>query len=306
MVQGFLTRGIGLPPGALEGDLDHLYVSRLLEWVRASSLDAVVLLAHEQVYDDQGRLQRDRGSFHVPNGYVLELSRQHPEFLAGVSIHPGRPDALAELEQCVAGGAVLMKCLPNCQNIDCADRRYTRFWERMAAAGLPLLVHTGGEVTVPVVRAAYADPRRLAWPLECGVTVIAAHCATRSLLWDPQYFFHFEAMTARYPRLYGDTSALLAANHRFRGAILQRCLRPPLAERLVHGSDYPVPVWAHWAWLTGAVGWAEFRRWQRYPNPLERDYQLKRALGFPAEHFTRIQQLMPPARRAGRRPLPGG
>ena len=144
MVQGFLTRGIGLPPGALEGDLDHLYVSRLLEWVRASSLDAVVLLAHEQVYDDQGRLQRDRGSFHVPNGYVLELSRQHPEFLAGVSIHPGRPDALAELEQCVAGGAVLMKCLPNCQNIDCADRRYTRFWERMAAAGLPLLVHTGG------------------------------------------------------------------------------------------------------------------------------------------------------------------
>ena len=50
----------------------------------------------------------------------------------------------------------------------------------MAEARLPLLAHTGGEHTVPVVNAALADPKLLRLPLECGVTVIAAHCATKS------------------------------------------------------------------------------------------------------------------------------
>jgi len=174
----WLVRSVGLPVSALRGGLDQLYVQRLLELVQHSSLDAAVILAQEEVYDDQGRKLTGVGTFHVPNQYVLDLARRHPAFLAGVSVHPGRPDALDELERCLAGGAVLMKCLPNCQNIDCSDRRYTRFWERMAEAQLPLLAHTGGEYTLHVVRPEYADPRRLALPLECGVTVIAAHCAT--------------------------------------------------------------------------------------------------------------------------------
>ena len=51
-----------------------------------------------------------------------------------------------------------------------------RFWERMAESKLPLLAHTGGEHTLPVVRPEFADPRILTLPLECRVTVIAAHC----------------------------------------------------------------------------------------------------------------------------------
>ena len=58
---------------------------------------------------------------------------------------------MAELERCLAEGAVMLKCLPNCQNIDWNDRRYTAFLERMAAAGLPLLAHTGSERTMPVL-----------------------------------------------------------------------------------------------------------------------------------------------------------
>jgi len=42
--------------------------------------------------------------------------------------------------------------------------RFTRFWERMAEAGLPLLAHTGGEHTVPVVRPEFSDPRILELP----------------------------------------------------------------------------------------------------------------------------------------------
>ena len=77
---------------------------------------------------------------------------------------------MTELERCIERGAVLMKCFPNCQNIDLADRRYDPFWMRMAEAGLPLLAHTGGEHTVPVINAAFADPKLLRRPLECGVT----------------------------------------------------------------------------------------------------------------------------------------
>jgi hypothetical protein len=62
----------------------------------------------------------------------------------------------------------------------------------------------------------------------------------------------------------------------------------------VHGSDYPVPVFGHWAWLQGFVDWPTFRRWERQHNVLERDYQLKRAMGFPPETFTRINALLRP------------
>jgi predicted TIM-barrel fold metal-dependent hydrolase len=165
---------------------------------------------------------------------VLALAKNHPEFLPAVSIHPARPDALEELDRCLAGGAVMMKCLPNCHNINCNDPRYTPFWERMAAARLPLLAHTGGEHTVPIVCQKYSDPRILESPLNCGVNVIAAHCATKSGLFDPEYFFAFREMTQRYGNLFGDISAF---NVPIRGRHVAECLLSPLAERLVHGSD---------------------------------------------------------------------
>jgi predicted TIM-barrel fold metal-dependent hydrolase len=284
---------IGLPLTAMSGDLETLYISRLLELLRGSSLGAAVILAQDLVYDEQGRSIPDAGSFYVPNDYVLGLARQYPEFLPAISIHPARPDALEELDRCLAAGAVMLKCLPNCQNINCNDRRYTRFWERMAEAKLPLLAHTGGEHTLPVVRPEYADPRVLALPLECGVTVIAAHCGTKSGLFDPEYFHVFAGMTRRFENLYGDTSAF---NVPLRGRHVKKCLESPLLERMVHGSDFPVPVHGHFAWMRGFVDWRSFRKWEKNPNIIERDYQLKVAMGFPAESFTRIRGLLRPRR----------
>jgi predicted TIM-barrel fold metal-dependent hydrolase len=284
-----MLRHAGLPPQAMKGDLDRLYVERLLEMVRGSSLAAIVILAQELVYDDQGRPMEGEGSFYVPNEYVLRLAKEHPEFLPAVSIHPARPDALEELERCLAGGAVMMKCLPNCQNINCNDRRFTRFWERMAEAKLPLLAHTGGEHTLPVIRPEYADPRILALPLECGVKVIAAHCATKSGLFDPEYFHIFAGMTRRFENLYGDNSAFTVP---IRGRHLAECRREPFVGRMIHGSDFPVPVYGHFPWLRGSVNWETFRRWQRQSNVLERDYQLKLAMGFPPETFTRLWRLL--------------
>lgn len=284
-----MLRQIGLPGSAMTGDLDGLLVARLLEMMRSSSLGAAVILAQDDVHDENGKVMPNVGSFYVPNDYVLALAKKHREFLPAVSIHPARPDAIEELERCLTGGAVMMKCLPNCQNINCSDRRLKKFWERMAEAKLPLLAHTGGEHTLPVVEPEYSDPRVLELPLKCGVTVIAAHSGTKSGLTDPEYFQVFAEMTRRFPNLYGDTSAF---NVPLRGRHIRKCLTEPLASRMVHGSDFPVPVHGLWAWLRGFLSWKDYRRAQRNPNIIERDYQLKVAMGFKPETFTRIAQLL--------------
>ena len=284
-----MLRQIGLPGSAMTGELDRLYVERLLEQVRDSSLGAVVILAQDDVHDEHGRVMKDVGSFYVPNDYVLKLAREHREFLPAVSIHPARRDAIEELDRCITAGAVMMKCLPNCQNINCSDKRLTKFWERMAEAKLPLLAHTGGEHTLPVVRPEFSDPRVLTLPLEIGVTVIAAHSGTKSGLTDPEYFHVLGEMMGRFLNLYADNSAF---NVPLRGRHISKCLVEPFASRMVHGSDYPVPVNGLWAWMRGFLPWSEMRRCQKNPNVLERDYQLKMAMGFKPESFTRIWKLL--------------
>jgi uncharacterized protein len=225
----------------------------------------------------------------VPNDYVLNLARQHPEFLPAISIHPARPDALEELDRCLAAGAVMLKILPNCHNIDCNDRRYTKFWERMAAAKLPLLAHTGGEHTLHVVRADLQNPQVLELPLQCGVTCIAAHTGGKGGLFDKDYFDVFKDMTQRHPNFYGDISAF---NIPTRSRHFAACRQSPLVDHILHGSDFPVPVFGHWAWLRGLIDCETFRKWEHCPNVLERDYQLKKAMGFPEEVFTRVSGLL--------------
>lgn len=290
----FMTRGFGLSAAALDGDLETLYAEQLLRFVQTSDLDKAVLLAQDLPRSATGDVLETAGSFYVPNDYVLGLAREHPEFLAGISIHPARPDAFEELDRCLEEGAALLKCLPNCQNIDWNDRRYTRFLERMAEAGLPLLAHTGGEHTLPVIDQRLADPRVLTRPLEIGVTCIAAHCATASGIFDRDYFADFLAMLERYPNLYGDNSAFCTPNGRIRGKHLDACIAPHLKGRILHGSDAPVPVMGHELFLRGYVSWQDFRASLNEKNPIQRDYLLKQASGFPQESFTAAAELLRP------------
>lgn len=286
---GFMVRQLGLSARALDGDLDQLYAEKLLGLIRESSFDSVVLLAHERVHDHNGTPREDLGSMFVPNDVVLKLAREHGEFLAGVSIHPARADALPELDRCVEAGAVLMKCLPNCQNIDFSDPRFLPFWKRMAELGLPLLAHTGGEHTVPVIDAALADPKLLRFPLERGVTVIAAHCGTKSGALDRDYFDDWTEMLAEFPNLYGDVSAMVSLN---RCGHLRDCLDEEIAPRILQGSDFPVPVFGQRLWLQGWIDRSTFRRVQKVTNPLERDWQFKSALGFPNRVRTSVSKLL--------------
>jgi uncharacterized protein len=281
-----MCRMIGMPVGPGHEDFDEIYVERLHRQVVESSLDAVLLLAQDEVFNDDGSKRRF-GSFHVPNGYLLEVCAGRQEFLPAVSIHPARVDALDELERCLAGGARALKLLPNCHGVDCGRREYERFWERMAEAGLPLLAHTGGEMTVPVVERRYQDPRYLRRPLEIGVKVIAAHGASNSSLWDRDYLPELLEMMEEFVDLYGDTSAL---NTPVRSGALRRILESRMRERFVHGSDFPVPVGAWYARWRGLIDGAARVRASREKNLLERDYLLKEAMGFEAGHFSRLEE----------------
>lgn len=289
----FLLRSMGLASSALREDFEAIYEAALLAQIRDSGLDAAVVLAQEEPYRDDGTLLADTGSFYVPNDYVLGLANRHREFLPAVSIHPARRDALAELERCIEGGAVMLKCLPNCQNMDWNERRYRPFLERMAEAGLILLAHTGSERTMPVLRPDLASPRMLTQALEVGVTCIAAHCGTGMIALDPDYFEEFVAMTKRYPNLYGDNSALAGLSLRFRPSQMRRIREDEeLATRILYGSDIPVPSSGLVMAALGMIGWDDYAESRRHPFNQGRDVMLKRALGFKPESETRLAGLL--------------
>jgi predicted TIM-barrel fold metal-dependent hydrolase len=292
----FMLWCIGYRGDLDDADFDVQYGNYLATRVRESSLSHAVILAHEEVYHEDGG-KMDFGSFHVSNDHVLWLGREHPDFLPAVSIHPARKDACQELERCVAGGAVMVKILPPSQNIDCSRPQYRDFFKLMADLRLPLLAHSGGEYTVPVVDKKLFSPQLFRQPLECGVTVIAAHFATRSgpKFMEKDYLPGFLKMLREYPHLFGDNSALNTLN---RSHGLRTCLESEWMARTLHGSDFPVPVSGHWARFRSLLQADQVREAHRTPNILERDYQLKRAMGFSDSTFTRIWDLIPTSRPA--------
>jgi len=82
-----MLRHIGLPGSALSGDLDRLYAERLLQLVRESSLEAAVILAHDQVYDSQGRVIEGVGSFYVQTVTCCKFGARASGVFARGSIH---------------------------------------------------------------------------------------------------------------------------------------------------------------------------------------------------------------------------
>jgi hypothetical protein len=81
-----------------------------------------------------------------------------------------------------------------------------------------------------------------------------------------------------------------------RCAHLKDSLRIEIEPRILHGSDFPVPVLGHRLWLNRSVDRKSFRRVQKINNPIERDFQFKKALGFSDQVFTRAGDLLRLAR----------
>ena len=236
-------------------------------------IDAAVVLAFDAVYSPGGELDEANTHLWVTNEYVAELARSQPKMLFGASVHPYRRDAVAELERCARNGAVLLKWLPITQGMDPSNERCFPLYDALAALGIPLLCHTGGEKTLPNIDTRLADPALLVPALERGVTVIAAHCGTRSAPGERCFVDTFVRMTKAHERFFGDTSAL---NLPTRAYAWRRILDDAeVRAKLVHGSDWPIPPIP----MPGAVGWRRSARLLRETNAIRRDVAIKQALG---------------------------
>ena len=139
---------------------------------------------------------------------------------------------------------------------------------------------------MPEINPAYANPEILRLPLECGVTTIAAHAGSNSLL-DPNFIPVFLKMLKEHPNLYGDNSAL---NTPFRARHYKELT--DVHDRLLHGSDMPIPSEPAWTWLRGYYDTKTYLKLRSIKNVIERDYQTKCALGFPEETFTKLSSLL--------------
>ena len=260
--------------------------ARLIETLDGTEgLDAAAVLAFDAVHDPDGRRDDANTHLYVKNDYVIELARRHRGVLFGASIHPYRQDAVAELERCVAHGAVLLKWLPITQNMNPADERCLPFYEALAHHRLPLLCHTGGENALPNLDKSLADPMLLLPALERGVTVVAAHCGTRSAPFERSYLPEFLRLAREHEHFYGDTSALnLPMRSYAYGAILDD---PVVRQKLVHGSDWPII-----AIPPRRVGLGNLCRLWAEPNWMRRDVQIKKQLGFEDAYWQRAGRIL--------------
>ncbi len=273
----------GLGTRASDEAFDIAYVDHLAKLVReARHLDRALVFSFDGIYDERGRPD-PRTEALVSNDWTIEAVRRHDDVLIfGASIHPARPDALDELDRCAEAGAVCVKWVPPSQGIDASDTRYTRFYERMREHGMVLTSHTGYEHAVAVIDQSLGDPERLRLPLELGLTVVAGHAGTSGFYHKVEYFPNLVKLVERYENLYADTSAI--ANP-VRFTYRERLLEPPVADRLIQGTDYPAPptpiLWA------GTIGPLRAARIQAIRNPFDRDYLGKVEAGFPVEQFYR-------------------
>jgi len=280
---GLLRRLLALP----EAGMDEGFVDRLLAQARGAPLQHVLLFAQDGRYDRDGRLDRAATPAYCPNDWLFAVCRRDRRLVPCASVNPKRRDALDELARCKALGARAVKVHPPVQDVDPGDPAFVPFWERTAALGLVLIVHTGSENAAGITRSEFGDPARLDNALRAGCTVVAAHAGFGSFLDGLDFFPSMQAMVRQHARLFCDTAVLASA---FRWRNLPRLLADDaVLARTLHASDWPFPS-------NPAVFWNRLPPGQLAAlagenNLLTRDLRLKQALGMPAECFTRGNEL---------------
>lgn len=235
-------------------DIDRAYVARLHRQADDFPAGARWLLfAFSMAHDDQGRPHPGWSTFHVPDAYAARVAAESGGRFGWVaSVHPYRPQAIDELHAARRAGALAVKWLPSAMNIDLRDARCRPFYDALAVADLPLIVHCGEEHAVPGARRSeFGNPLLVRRPLEQGVRVIVAHAASLGRARDldapgapvrPAFDLWARLMDepAWQGRLLADISAVSQVN---RSPRLTRTLieRDDWHARLLHGSDHPLP-----------------------------------------------------------------
>lgn len=154
------------------------------------------------------------------------------------SFHPASPTALAEIEAIAAAGFKGIKMHPYYQNFVLDEARMLPLYERISAAGLILVMHTGFDIGFP--RERICDPARIVRVIENfpALKLVATHLGAWEL-WE-----EVEALLLGRP-IYLDISFSLQflARDQARRMLLAH---PP--ERILFGTDSP------WICQTEVIG----------------------------------------------------
>jgi mannonate dehydratase len=253
--QQYLQRMFYLNAGCVHdspGKVDASVVDRLLNQCEAMPAGFhAMLFAFDWARDEAGEPVRERSTFFVPNDYAAGLAARYPaHFEWAASIHPHDPAALDRLDEAVARGARAVKWLPTAQGIDPASARCDRFYSKLADLRLPLITHAGDERAVRGFGEDLGNPLRLRRPLDAGVRVVVAHCASLGTGRDldsggTSTVANFDLFARlmdepRYARnLAGDISAVTQGNRM--DVVATLLARRDWHTRLLNGSDYPLP-----------------------------------------------------------------
>lgn len=214
----------------------------------------MTLLAMDYWYDEDGLKREDKTAISCPSEYVIDTCNKNPKnFSPCVSVHPYRKDALEVLDKYGRSGISVVKWLPNSMNIDMNSDKLIPYYDVMRNHNMKLLAHVGDEHSVDCghMNNTFGNPLLLRKPLECGVKIVAAHCASEGKNIDfesdekckvDNFDLFMRLMNdSRYDgKLFADVSAMIGFKRL--GTPLDTAITDKkLQSRLLFGSDYPVP-----------------------------------------------------------------
>jgi len=257
-----------------------------------------MLLAFDYAHDEHGTVVKKITPFHTPNAYALRTAKLHPaQFEWIASIHPYRDDCVHALGIAIRNNARAVKWLPSVMGIDPSSKLCDRFYEALVTHNLPLLTHVGAEHAVDVPNGQVMNnPLLYRRALDMGVRIIFAHCATLGesadidkgpngpMVANLDLFARLMSEHRYEKQLYGDIAAITQVN-RDRDMIKKIVEHEEWHDRLIYGSDYPLPGvmpvfsprnFVDWGYLPAKE--AQLMSQIRHYNPILFDVMLKRRI----------------------------
>jgi predicted TIM-barrel fold metal-dependent hydrolase len=259
------------------GNADAQYLDRLQKLIRHQQHPGRhAIMAFDRYYRPDGTVNPHKTEFYVPNAYVFSLAKSQPDiFVPVMSVHPYREDALEALRRWAGHGGRYVKWLPNAMGMTPDDAAIDPYYAVMKELDLVLIAHGGEEQAVDAeADQERGNPLRLRRPLDQGVKVVIAHCASLGTSEDLDAEGHPQASNFELfmrlmddPKyeglLFADISAMLQWN-RLGEPLTTMLRRTDLHDRLVNGSDYPLPA------INSLVSTWELER-QEYITTAERE-----------------------------------
>ena len=264
-----------------------------------------MLLGFDYYHNDDGTINREHSPFHTPNKYAQQMANTYPKQFEWIaSIHPYREDAVTALESAVKSNARAIKWLPSVMGIDASNPKCDAFYEALVKHNIPLLTHVGAEYAVDTPTGqTYNNPLLFRRALDHGVRVFFAHCATLGKSVDidkgkngpEEHNLELFARLMAEPRYehlaLGDISAITQVN-RDRWKVEKIVETDEWHDRLVYGSDYPLPGVMPVFSPSNFVDWdmlpskdAEIMSEVRHYNPILFDVMLKRHIKVKGKSF---------------------